>query len=53
MDEREGNVELHIPGSFDSGDHGDGVAREAGAGTIDLFGAVGMLGNLWRQMPMR
>lgn len=46
-------VELRMRGSFDFGDRGNGVARQAGVGTIDLFDAIGMLGNLWRRMQMR
>ena len=29
------------------------VAREAGAGTVDLFDADGMLGDLWRWIQLR
>lgn len=46
-------VELRMPGSFDFGDRSSPAARLAGVGTIDLFDAVGMLGNLWRRMQMR
>ena len=48
-------VELRMPGCFDFGfaDPG-GAARETpGAGTVDPFDAVGMLGNLWRRMQVR
>jgi len=44
----EEKIELLTPGSFDLWDRGSGVAREAGAGTVDSFDAVGMLGNPWR-----
>ena len=30
--------------------HGSGVARQAGAGTVGPFDAVGMLRNLWWRM---
>ena len=42
VDEDE-EVLLHIPGSFDVEDHGGGVARGTGAGTVDPFDAVGLL----------
>jgi len=46
MEEEEG-VELRMPGSFDFGDQGGGAAGETpGAGTVDPFDAVSMLGNL-------
>lgn len=53
--EEKKNVELRMPRSFDFGDpsHGSGVAREADVGNVDLFDAVGMLGNLWRRMQLR
>jgi len=35
-----------IPRSFDFEDHGGGAALGAGAGTINPFNAVGVLGNL-------
>ena len=43
--------ELHMPGSFDFGGQGGvlWVRRGPGAGTVDPFDAVGMLGNLWRR----
>jgi len=47
-DEEEDEVELRIPGSFDFGDRGRGVA----AGETP-FDAVDMLGNLWRRMQLR
>jgi hypothetical protein len=39
-----------MPGLFDFEDHDRGAAR---AGTVELFDAVGMLGNLWRRMQVR
>ena len=47
-EEEEEEVELRIPGSFDFGDRGRGVA----AGETP-FDAVDMLGNLWRRMQLR
>ena len=38
-----------MPRSFDLGDHSDGRVHDD-ASTIDLFDAIGMLGNLWRWM---
>jgi len=50
-DEEEEKVELHMPGSFDFGDHDSRVARRACAGPPDPFGAV--LGNLFWRMQLR
>ena len=49
MEEEE---ELRMPGSFDFGYQGGGgaVGEMPGAGTVNPFDAVGMLGNLWRRM---
>ena len=52
--EEEEGVELRMPGSLDFGfaDPG-GAARETpGAGTVDPFDAVGVLGNLRRRMEV-
>jgi len=49
-DNEDEEVLLHIPASFDVKDHGGGVARGAGAGTVDPFDTVGMLRNLWWRM---
>jgi len=51
VDEEEEKAELRMPRSFDCGDHGSGVAREAG--TVDPFDAVEMLWNLWRWTQLR
>jgi len=52
--EEDEEEELRMPGSFDFGDQGGGTAGEApGAGTVDPFDAVGMLGNLWQRMQVR
>jgi hypothetical protein len=53
--EEKEEVELRIPGSFDFGfADPDGAARETpGAGTVNPFDAVSVLGNLWRRMQVR
>jgi len=43
---------LRIPGSLDFESHSGGAACGTGAVTIDPFGAVGMLGNLWWRMQL-
>jgi hypothetical protein len=48
--DKDEEVELRMPGSFDFENHDSGVAR---AGTVDPLDAVGMLGNLWRRMQVR
>jgi len=52
MEEDEEEEEgLRMPVSFDFGDQGGGTAGETpGAGTVDPFDAVGMLG--WRRMQV-
>jgi hypothetical protein len=49
-DEKDEEVELRMPGSFDFEDNNTGAAR---AGTVDPFDAVRTLGNLWRCMQVR
>ena len=49
-EEEEEEAELRMLGSFNFafGDHDSGAARETpGAGTVDPFDAIGMLGNFW------
>ena len=53
VDDVDEEEEMRMLGSFDLGDHGNSVAREAGARNVDLFDAVGMLGNLWRRVQLR
>ena len=47
-EEKDEEVELRIPGSFDFDD-----TSAARAGTVDPFDAVRTLGNLWRCMQVR
>ena len=50
-EDEEEEEELRMPVSFDFGDQGGGTAGETpGAGTVDPFDAVGMLG--WRRMQV-
>jgi hypothetical protein len=49
-DEKDEEVELRMPGSFDFEDNDTGAAH---AGTVDPFDAVCTLGNLWRRMQVR